>query len=111
MRQISENGRGHYFCVELPNGKRLFHNAIKKSGTQQQRFPIHIARYVLLLSFQFMTFLSKMFVYIREVLASPKLLNVEDRIDWKKCDQSQDEETSDVNLFRCAFAPYNPIKD
>lgn len=110
MRQISGNGTESYFYVELPNGKRMFHNATKKSGTQQQKFPIHIARYVLF-KFLFMIFSSKIINYTREVLASPRLLNVEDCIDWKKCEQSQDEETSEVNLFRCAFAPYNPIKD
>jgi hypothetical protein len=48
---------------------------------------------------------------IREVLASPSLLNVKDRIDWKTCQQPINEEEMDVKLFRQAFAPYNPIKD
>lgn len=43
LRQIATNSKDYYFYVELPNGKRLFHNAAKKTG---QRFPIHIARYV-----------------------------------------------------------------
>jgi len=45
------------------------------------------------------------------VLASPKLLNVESRIDWRKCEQSVDEEENDVQMFRDAFEPFNPIKD
>lgn len=47
LRQIAKNTE-HYFCVELPNGKRLFHNATKKSSGYQPRFPIHIARYVVI---------------------------------------------------------------
>lgn len=47
LRQVAENNGGHYFCVELPNGKRLFHSAVKKDGSQQQKFPIHIARFVI----------------------------------------------------------------
>ncbi|XP_015376000.1 PREDICTED: CWF19-like protein 1 isoform X2 [Diuraphis noxia] len=89
LRQIAGNTEGHYFCTELPNGKRLFHSAAKKIG-HSQKFPIHIAR---------------------EVLASPRLLNVESRIDWRKCEQSLDEEENDVKMFRDAFEPFNPIKD
>lgn len=47
----------------------------------------------------------------REILASPNLLNVQNRIDWRKCVQTEDEETLDVKMFRIAFAPHNPIKD
>lgn len=89
LRQIAGNSEGHYFCTELPNGKRLFHSATRKTG-HRQKFPIHIAR---------------------EVLASPRLLNVESRIDWRKCEQSLDEEEKDVKMFRDAFEPFNPIKD
>lgn len=89
LRQIAGSSEGHYFCTELPNGKRLFHSASKKNG-RQQKFPLNIAR---------------------EVLASPRLLNVESRIDWRKCEQSLDEEENDVKLFRDAFEPFNPIKD
>jgi len=40
LRQIAGNV-AQYFYVELPNGKRLFHNADIKPN---QRFPLHIAR-------------------------------------------------------------------
>jgi len=51
------------------------------------------------------------YICFREVLASPRLLNVESRIDWRKCEQSLDEEENDVKTFRDAFEPFNPIKD
>lgn len=107
LRQIAANSKDYYFYVELPNGKRLFHNATKKSG---QKFPIHIARYNLnhkLFDGYFIYTLN----YVREVLASPKLLNVQDRIDWRKCLQTLDEEKSDIQTFRSNFERFNPIKD
>lgn len=66
---------------------------------------------LLYVNFFYLSIINKTFNYFREVLASPKLLNVENRIDWKKCEQTKEDEKTDVNLFRCAFSPYNPIKD
>jgi len=45
LRQITRN-ISQYFYVELPNGKRLFYNGDIKTS---QRFPLHIARYVVIL--------------------------------------------------------------
>jgi len=48
LRQIAANNDENYFYAELPNGKRLFHSAFKKTGSQQeQKFPLHIARFVI----------------------------------------------------------------
>lgn len=43
LHQLAHNSGGHYFCSELPNGKRLFHGALTKTD-KQQRFPLNIAR-------------------------------------------------------------------
>lgn len=40
----------------------------------------------------------------RKVIA--KLLNCEDRVDWKNCIQSQVEEQADAQMFKNAFKPY-----
>jgi len=87
LRQITANV-AQYFYVELPNGKRLFYNGDVK--TTNQRFPLHIAR---------------------ETLASPNLLNVQDRIDWRKCLQTLEDEEIDISLFSTAFSRFNPIKN
>ncbi|XP_050424334.1 CWF19-like protein 1 [Adelges cooleyi] len=87
LQQIAKKSNGQYFYLELPNGKRFYHCAAKKTD---QRFPIQIAR---------------------EVLASSKILNVKDRIDWKKCEQTENEEANGVIKFRNSFAQFNPIKD
>lgn len=105
LRQIAKNS-DNYFYIEFPNGKRLFHNAVNI----EKRFPIHIARYIVFFCFVNTVFIIYLFGD-REVLASPKLLNVQDRIDWRKCEQTIQEEEYGVEMFRNAFAPYNPIKD
>lgn len=53
----------------------------------------------------------EIFKYFREILASPDLLNIQDRIDWKKCSQSEADEVTDVQMFSKAFASFNPFKD
>ncbi|GAB6026563.1 hypothetical protein CHUAL_012979 [Chamberlinius hualienensis] len=68
-----------YFYVELPKGEKLFHR-IKGS------FPLQFGR---------------------EVLASPPLLNVPDRVDWRACPLSKEEETRLCNTFRKAFEPFD----
>jgi len=39
----------------------------------------------------------------RKVLAS--LLNVEERVDWKSCLSSEEDDKADVRAFKTAFAP------
>ncbi|XP_062504190.1 CWF19-like protein 1 isoform X2 [Corticium candelabrum] len=43
----------------------------------------------------------------RQVLASPNLLNVPGRIDWKSCQASKESETEMATSFRRMFQPYD----
>jgi hypothetical protein len=42
----------------------------------------------------------------RKVLAS--LLKVDQRVDWKSCLQSEEDDKVDVLAFKTAFAPFDP---
>lgn len=106
LRQVARNSEGNYFYVELPNGKRLFHSAVKKSG--HQHFPINLPRYVLIAAFY--DCLIKVLYFIRVVLASPNLLNVQ-RVDWRQCLETSEEEEMHAKSFCNNFARFNPIKD
>jgi Protein similar to CwfJ C-terminus 2 len=44
----------------------------------------------------------------RKVLAS--LLKVDERVDWKNCLQSEEDDKVDVLAFKNAFAPFDPSK-
>ena len=46
-------------------------------------------------------------IHSRDVLASPQILNMPDRVDWKVCKLSKDEEISNAKSFRTAFEPYD----
>ncbi|KAH9966399.1 CwfJ C-terminus 1-domain-containing protein-like protein [Russula dissimulans] len=80
----SEDGAG-YFRVELPSGRRL----------------VHRMRSSLPFSMQFGRYPG------RKVLAS--LLNVEERVDWKNCLSSEEDDKADVRAFKTAFAPFDPL--
>jgi len=45
-------------------------------------------------------------VWLRQVLVS--LLNVPDRMDWKACMSSDEEDRADAQAFKTAFAPFDP---
>ena len=47
----------------------------------------------------------------REVLASRSVLNMPDRVDWKACSVSKEEETKLANLFRENFEPFDFTAD
>lgn len=70
-----------YFLIELDSGPKLMYEI--KSGF---RFPLQFGR---------------------EVLASPNLLNVPGRVDWKACKGSKEEETELASSFRRNFQPYD----
>ena len=36
------------------------------------------------------------------------LLGTPDRLDWKACMLSEEEDKADVQAFKTAFAPFNP---
>lgn len=68
-----------YFYLELPDGTKLF-SAIR------QTFPIQFGR---------------------ELAASEPLLDVPDRVDWKQCKASKEEETRYTSNVRNAFKPFD----
>lgn len=69
-----------YFYMELPDESKLF-VAIRKN------FPIQFGR---------------------ELLASPSILRCEEKIDWKACKMSKEEETRLTKDFREAFKSFDP---
>ncbi|EFN63870.1 CWF19-like protein 1 [Camponotus floridanus] len=78
LQQIAKPGV-LYFYVELPNGEMLFYR-IKKD------FPLQFGR---------------------EVLASDRILDINDRSDWKDCHMSQEEETELAKKIRKQFATFD----
>uniref|UniRef100_A0A8D0G4T9 CWF19-like protein 1 n=1 Tax=Sphenodon punctatus TaxID=8508 RepID=A0A8D0G4T9_SPHPU len=81
IKQIVQPGTP-YFYVEFDTGEKLFHR-IKKN------FPLQFGR---------------------EVLASEAILDVPDRVDWKHCQASREEEAAAAGVFREAFAPFDGSK-
>ncbi|KAI0723917.1 nuclear protein [Cerioporus squamosus] len=73
-------GRGGYFRVDLPDGKKLVH-LMRDHGP----FSIQFGRQVLV-----------------------SILGMADRFDWKACTQSEEEDKEDVAAFKAAFAPFDP---
>ncbi|KAG6376305.1 CwfJ C-terminus 1-domain-containing protein-like protein [Boletus reticuloceps] len=69
-----------YFRVDLPDGRKL----------------IHLMKDDVPFSVQFG----------RQVLVS--LLSITHRLDWKSCILSEEEDRADVELFKKAFAPFDP---
>ena len=47
----------------------------------------------------------------REVLAGRSVLNMPDRVDWKACSVSKEEETKLANRFRENFEPFDFTAD
>ncbi|KAH8117058.1 CwfJ C-terminus 2-domain-containing protein-like protein [Phellopilus nigrolimitatus] len=75
-------GRGNYFRVDLPDGRKLVH-LIK----QEVPFSIQFGRQVLC-----------------------KILGVPERLDWKACAQTEAEERADAQAFKQAFAPFDTMQ-
>ncbi|KAI0707677.1 nuclear protein [Earliella scabrosa] len=73
-------GRGGYFRVDLPDGRKMVH-LIRDHGP----FSIQFGRQVLV-----------------------SILGMADRFDWKACTQSEGEDKEDVQAFKAAFAPFDP---
>ncbi|XP_071515989.1 CWF19-like protein 1 [Panulirus ornatus] len=78
ISQVAPSGTP-FFYAELPTGEKLYHRVRKN-------FPLQFGR---------------------EVLASPPILNVPERIDWRECKTSQEEETKLRNRIREAFLPFD----
>jgi len=79
LRQCS-GGRGSYFRVDLPDGRKM----------------VHLLRDGVPFSVQFG----------RQVLVS--LLGMPDRFDWKACAQPEDEDKEDAQALKTAFRPFDP---
>ncbi|KXN86945.1 Zinc finger CCCH domain-containing protein 59, partial [Leucoagaricus sp. SymC.cos] len=77
---LCAGGRGSYFKVELPDGRKM----------------VHLIRDHAPFNLQFG----------RQVLVA--LLGVPDRMDWKACMLSEDEDRADAQAFKTAFAPFDP---
>ncbi|PCH37719.1 nuclear protein [Wolfiporia cocos MD-104 SS10] len=73
-------GRGSYFRVDLPDGRKM----------------VHLLRDSVPFSIQFG----------RQVLVS--LLKMQDRYDWKACLQSEEDDKEDAQAFKAAFAAFDP---
>jgi len=73
-------GRCGYFKVELSDGKKMVH-LIKDHAPFNLQFG-------------------------RQVLVS--LLGLPDRMDWKACTLSEEEDKADAQAFKTAFAPFDP---
>ncbi|XP_013396694.1 CWF19-like protein 1 isoform X2 [Lingula anatina] len=78
LKQIVPVG-APYFYAELPTGDKLLHRISKN-------FPLQFGR---------------------EALASPELLNMLDRVDWRNCKYSKEEETNMAKELRTAFQPFD----
>ncbi|KAF5357955.1 hypothetical protein D9756_001453 [Leucocoprinus leucothites] len=77
---LCASGRGGYFKVDLPDGRKM----------------VHLIRDHAPFNLQFG----------RQVLVS--LLGVQNRIDWKACMLSEEEDRADAQAFKAAFAPFDP---
>ena len=72
-----------YFCVELPDGTRLF-------TRQMNKFPLQFGR---------------------EVLAGPSLLDCEEKVDWKNCILGEEKETEVTKQLKNKFKQFDPNAD
>ncbi len=97
------NGRGSYFKVELPDGRRMVH-LLKDSIP----FSIQFGRYARGHNFYGVCrpCLTCLLPRFRQVLVS--LLGTPDRLDWKACMLPEEEDRADAQAFKTAFAPFNP---
>nr|CAB3234912.1 CWF19-like protein 1 [Phallusia mammillata] len=72
-----------FFHVELPDGSRLLHRI-------QRYFPLQFGR---------------------EALCSSSILNMRDRVDWRSCMTSRDQETDAAKRFRSFFEKHDFTAD
>lgn len=93
------NGKGGYFKVDLPDGRKMVH--LMKDYVP---FNIQFGRCV----FPFCSYsvVKNYNSCSRQVLVN--LLGTPDRMDWKACMLSEEEDRADAQAFKTAFAPFNP---
>lgn len=95
--EICAGGARSYFLVNLPDGRKLIH--LMKDHVP---FSVQFGRYVLS---QVMISLFEG-VSLRQVLVS--LLKITERLDWKMCVLSEEEDKADVELFKKVFTLFDP---
>jgi len=78
LSQLAVQGQA-YFYVETPEKEKLFGRIVKN-------FPLQFGR---------------------EVMANTKLLDMPERVDWKACSSSKEDETDSTKQFRKMFNPYD----
>ncbi|KAL8597581.1 hypothetical protein ACOMHN_001512 [Nucella lapillus] len=78
LKQIVAVG-SPYFYAELPMGERLLHRI-------SEQFPLQFGR---------------------EALAEPPILNMPERVDWRNCKASQDEESQQAAAFKSTFHSFD----
>lgn len=78
LKQIVPSGTP-YFYAEIPTGEKLLHRI-------SRQFPIQFGR---------------------DVLSSPQVLNMPERVDWRNCKLSKDKETQLARQFKEDFKNYD----
>jgi len=75
------NGKGSYFKVDLPDGRMMVH--LMKDNVP---FGLQFGRQVLV-----------------------NLLGMPERIDWKNCMLSEEDDRADAEAFKKVFTPFNTV--
>jgi hypothetical protein len=88
-----------YFRVDLPGGGKLIHKM--RDGVP---FSVNFGRCALFLILA-LIYIGDIRLY-RQVLAN--LLKLDDRVDWKACLLTEDEDKADAQEFKAAFATFDP---
>ncbi|PPQ66465.1 LOW QUALITY PROTEIN: hypothetical protein CVT26_011223 [Gymnopilus dilepis] len=89
------NGKGSYFKVDLPDGRKMVH-LLKDNVPFSLQFG----------SLYEFSCAAAYRLACRQVLVN--LLGTPDRLDWKACMLSEEEDKADAQAFKTAFAPFNP---
>lgn len=96
------NGKGSYFKVDLPDGRKMVH--LLKDRIP---FSIQFGRYGNIPYCNHSPLNNNCFLLnSRQVLVG--LLGTPNRLDWKACMLSEEEDRADAQAFKNAFAPFNP---
>lgn len=93
-------GRGGYFKVDLPDRRKMVH-LIRDRTPFNLQFGRSVVPWVAWNAFADISRSG-----IRQVLVS--LLNVPERMNWKACMLTEEEDRTDAQAFKTAFAPFDP---
>ena len=92
------DGKKSYFRLDLPDGKIM----IWLFDGAGRSFSLQFGRY----HHPFFFFLSGELITVVRRIVLTSLLGMKDRLDWKACAQSDEDDTEDANEFKAAFAPF-----